>query len=629
MKKLTVVKCLLVTLLATGWQNTQAQSDRWQQRVKYTMDINMDVTTNRFSGKQKLEYINNSPDTLYKVFYHLYWNAFQPGSMMDVRSRELGKTVLYKDKNGNEKHDWDARVTDRISKLQPDQIGYQKILSLKQDGVVTQTYNVIGTILEVPLKKPIPPHSTTVFEMEFEAQVPIQIRRSGRNNSEGVDYSMAQWYPKLCEYDYEGWHPTPYIAREFYGVWGDYDVKISIDKKFVIAATGYLQNPNQIGYGYEMPGTRVIRPKGEKLTWHFNAPNVHDFVWAADPDYKHITQEVDGFRAHFFYIENDITKNTWPEFAKMVPRMYAFIKSHYGPYPYKSYSFIQGGDGGMEYPMATLIMGNGKLEGLYGLAAHEWMHTWYQGMLATNESLYPWMDEGFTTFAENNIIFHTMDSTHTSAQSSAYGGYFALVSSGFEEPMSTHSDHYNTNYGYSLTAYSKGAVFLEQLGYIIGTENRDKGLLRYYRNWRFKHPNPNDFVREMEMQSGLQLDWYKQYLVYTTKHIDYGIDSVYENNGKTIVRLRCVERMPMPIDLLVTAKDGKKVMHYIPLSLMYGSKPAEDNTPRVIHDYWAWTNPTYEVEVDLPMSEIKTLEIDPSLRMADINRRNNKLELSK
>jgi aminopeptidase N len=195
--------------------------------------------------------------------------------------------------------------------------------------------------------------------------------------------------------------------------------------------------------------------------------------------------------------------------------------------------------------------------------------------------------------------------------------------------MSTHSDHYNTNYGYSLTAYSKGAVFLEQLGYIIGTENRDKGLLRYYRNWRFKHPNPNDFVREMEMQSGLQLDWYKQYLVYTTKHIDYGIDSVYENNGKTIVRLRCVERMPMPIDLLVTAKDGKKVMHYIPLSLMYGSKPAEDNTPRVIHDYWAWTNPTYEVEVDLPMSEIKTLEIDPSLRMADINRRNNKLELSK
>lgn len=627
MKQKTVTECLMVCLLIIGWQATQAQSDRWQQRVKYVMDVSMDVPSNRFSGKQKLQYTNNSPDTLYKVFYHLYWNAFQPNSMMDVRSRELGQTILYREKNGNGKRDWDARVTDRISKLQPDEIGYQKILSLKRDGV-EQPFNVIGTILEVPLEKPILPHSTTSFDMDFEAQVPVQIRRSGRNNSEGVDYSMAQWYPKMCEYDYEGWHPTPYVAREFYGVWGDYDVKITIDKKFVVAATGYLQNPNQIGHGYEMTGSRVLRPKGDKMTWHFVAPNVHDFVWAADPDYKHITQQVDGFTAHFFYIENDITKNTWPEFAKMIPEAYKYIKAHYGAYPYKSYSFIQGGDGGMEYPMATLIMGNGKLEGLYGLGMHEWMHSWYQGMLATNESLYPWMDEGFTTFAENNVVFHTLDSLkNPSPQTSAYNGYFALVKSGFEEPMSTHADHFNTNFGYSLTAYSKGAVFLEQLGYIIGAANRDNGLLRYYREWRFKHPNPNDFIREMEKESGLQLDWYKQYFVNSTKHIDYGIDSVFENNGKTVVRLRRVDYMPMPIDLLLTSKDGKKIMHYIPLSLMYGAKPNEDSRiPRVVHDYWAWTNRTYDVEVDVPLSEIATLEIDPSQRMADMDRSNNKRE---
>jgi hypothetical protein len=627
MKQKTVTECLMVCLLIIGWQATQAQSDRWQQRVKYVMDVSMDVPSNRFSGKQKLQYTNNSPDTLYKVFYHLYWNAFQSNSMMDVRSRELGQTILYREKNGNGKRDWDARVTDRISKLQPDEIGYQKILSLKRDGV-EQPFNVIGTILEVPLEKPILPHSTTSFDMDFEAQVPVQIRRSGRNNSEGVDYSMAQWYPKMCEYDYEGWHPTPYVAREFYGVWGDYDVKITIDKKFVVAATGYLQNPNQIGHGYEMTGSRVLRPKGDKMTWHFVAPNVHDFVWAADPDYKHITQQVDGFTAHFFYIENDITKNTWPEFAKMIPEAYKYIKAHYGAYPYKSYSFIQGGDGGMEYPMATLIMGNGKLEGLYGLGMHEWMHSWYQGMLATNESLYPWMDEGFTTFAENNVVFHTLDSLkNPSPQTSAYNGYFALVKSGFEEPMSTHADHFNTNFGYSLTAYSKGAVFLEQLGYIIGAANRDNGLLRYYREWRFKHPNPNDFIREMEKESGLQLDWYKQYFVNSTKHIDYGIDSVFENNGKTVVRLRRVDYMPMPIDLLLTSKDGKKIMHYIPLSLMYGAKPNEDSRiPRVVHDYWAWTNRTYDVEVDVPLSEIATLEIDPSQRMADMDRSNNKRE---
>ncbi|HEY8918511.1 MAG TPA: M1 family metallopeptidase [Chitinophaga sp.] len=616
MKQTFAGAALLLLLSATS--TLQAQPDRWQQRVKYTMDVKMDVQTNRFTGKQKLEYTNNSPDTLYKVFYHLYWNAFQPNSMMDVRSRELGKTTL-----PNGKQDWDARVRDRIEHLKPNEIGYQKVLSLKRDGRPQRTKQV-ETILEVMLDKPILPHSKAVFDMDFEGQVPVQIRRSGRNNAEGVDYSMSQWYPKMCEYDYEGWHPTFYVAREFYGVWGDYDVKITIDKRYVLGGTGYLQNPNQIGYGYETPGVKVIRPAGNTLTWHFIAPNVHDFMWAADTAYKHITQQVDGFTAHFFYLENDTTRETWPAFAKMIPAAYAWIKAHYGPYPYKQYSFIQGGDGGMEYPMGTLILGNGKLNGLYGLAMHEWMHTWYQMMLGTNESLYPWMDEGFTSFAEDNIVYHTLDSTKTpSPHTSSYNGYFSLVRSGLEEPMSTHADFYNTNAAYSITAYSKGAVFLEQLGYIIGAQNRDKGLLRYYWDWRFKHPNANDFIRVMEKVSGMQLDWYRMLFVNTTKHIDYGIDSVYEYNGKAVVRLRRVGDMPMPIDLEVTTRDGKKQLHYIPLSLMFGEKPQEDATPRVTHEWWAWTHPTYEVTLDIPMRNIELLEIDPSERMADIDRSNN------
>ncbi|MBO9730539.1 MAG: M1 family metallopeptidase [Chitinophaga sp.] len=623
--RVTTGCCLAIAMLAGSWLQLSAQSDRWQQRVKYAMDVKVDAPANQFKGQQHLEYFNNSPDTLKKVFYHLYWNAFQPNSMMDVRSRELGKIVIGKDRKGNERRDWDNRVRDRISQLKPDEIGYQKVISLKRDGK-PQDFKVVETILEVPLDKPILPHSTAVFDMEFEAQVPVQIRRSGRNNSEGVDFSMAQWYPKMCEYDYEGWHATPYVAREFYGVWGDYDVKITIDKKYVLGGTGYLQNPNEIGHGYEAPGVKVKQPAGNTLTWHFIAPNVHDFMWAADPDYKHITQKVDGFTAHFFYIDNENTYNTWPQLAKMIPAAYAYIKAHYGAYPYEQYSFIQGGDGGMEYPMGTLIMGNGKMDGLYGVAMHEWMHSWYQGMLATNESLYPWMDEGFTTFAENNVIHNTIDSLKgTNAMESSYAGYFALASSPFEEPATTHSDHYNTNYGYSLTAYSKGAVFLEQLGYVIGAANRDAGLLRYYHEWRFKHPNANDFIRVMEKQSGIELDWYKQYFINSVKHIDYGIDSVYEKGNKTIVRLRKVGYMPMPIDFMVTDKNGTKELHYIPLSIMYGEKPNE--TPaikRVVEPVWYWTHPTYEVELNVPLSNIKELEIDPSQRMADVDRSNNK-----
>ncbi len=125
------------------------------------------------------------------------------------------------------------------------------------------------TILEVTLNEPILPGSTTEFDMEWDAQVPLQVRRSGRDNREGVGYSMTQWYPKLCEYDYQGWHANPYIAREFYGVWGDFDVKISIDKNYVVAAGGYLQNPQEVGYGYEAPGSTVNRPSRRQIALAF------------------------------------------------------------------------------------------------------------------------------------------------------------------------------------------------------------------------------------------------------------------------------------------------------------------------------------------------------------------------
>ena len=196
----------------------------WQQRVDYDIKVELDEPNFKIKGSETITYWNNSPDTLRRVFYHLYFNAFQPGSMMDVRSRRQG-TIS----NGRNA-DWDARVQDRIQNLTPEQIGYQKIKSLKMNGI-TQQYEVLETILEVTLSKPILPRTKVVFDMEFEAQVPLQIRRSGRDNpSTGVRYSMSQWYPKMCEYDYAGWHPNPYIAREFYGIWGDFDVNITIDK---------------------------------------------------------------------------------------------------------------------------------------------------------------------------------------------------------------------------------------------------------------------------------------------------------------------------------------------------------------------------------------------------------------
>ena len=188
---LSVVVCSLSTIAA--------QPDRWQQRIKYNINVTMDVAANRFTGTEKLEYTNNSPDTLSRMYFHLYWNAFQPNSSMDVRSRELGRTRISEPKGQSDGLDWDARVKDRIGKLSPAEIGYQRVKSIKINGVA-QKLKEHETILEVILTKPILPKTKVVMDVDFEAQVPLQVRRSGRDNKEGIRYSMSQWYPKMVEY---------------------------------------------------------------------------------------------------------------------------------------------------------------------------------------------------------------------------------------------------------------------------------------------------------------------------------------------------------------------------------------------------------------------------------------------
>lgn len=591
-----------------------SQDFRWQQRVEYTMDVRLDVNTHKLTGTQKLTYHNNSRDTLNKVFYHLYWNAFQPGSMMDVRSINIS--------------DPDARVKDRISKLKDDEIGYQHIQNLKQDGKDV-SYHVDGTILEVTLSKPILPGSKTVFEMKFEAQVPVQVRRSGRNNKEGIAYSMTQWYPKMAEYDFQGWHAYQYVAREFHSPWGDFDVKITLDPTHVIGGTGLLQNADKIGYGYEKQGSTVKRPAGE-LTWHFLAKNVIDFAWAADPDYVHDRVQVPGGpELHFFYQNNEKTTPNWKKLQEFSVKFFEFMNKTFGKYPYERYSIIQGGDGGMEYPMCTLIMGEGSLTGLVGLMAHEASHSWYQAVLASNEALYPWMDEGFTDFARQEAMAQLLGTPVVASHQPSYASYFGLVTRGLQEPISQHADHYSTNLAYKVAAYSMGTIFLEQLKYIIGEDNFYKGMRRYYNTWKFRHPEPVDFIRVMEKVSGLQLKWYMNYWINTTKKIDYGIKNVIENQGATFVMLERVGEFPMPLDLVVTYKDGSKEMFYIPTNETLGNKPVDDSTiQRLDLDAWPWVYPTYTLSIQRKVEEIATIEIDPLQRMADVERKNNTVDLS-
>ena len=596
---------LLTLAILSSLSVTRAQY--WQQKVDYIMEVTLDSETARYNGTQKLIYTNNSPETHHKVFYHLYYNAFQPGSEMAVRLKNAA------DKNRRFKVDIDS--------LTIEQQGFLRVKNLTQNGTLVQTEEA-ETILEVTLNEPLLPGESTILELNFEGQVPDVVRRAGKNSAEGVALSMAQWYPKMAEYDVEGWNTDPYTGREFHGVWGDFDVKITLNKDFTVAASGYLQNADEIGKGY----SERKRPKSKKslVTWHFIAPEVHDFTWAADPDYIHDTYPgPNGVELHFFYKDDAEIIENWKKLQPDTAKMMEYYNTKIGPYPYKQYSVVQGGDGGMEYAMLTLITGGRKYGSLFGVTAHELAHSWFQHILATNETKHEWMDEGFTSFVSALASNEILEQNKDFPLEGSYRGYFNLANSGFEMPQSTNANRYKHNLAYESTAYSKGAVFLAQLGYIVGKEKLFEILQAYYDEWKFKHPQPNDFRRIAERVSGLQLQWYLTDWTQTTNKIDYAINGLENTETGSVLHLERKELMPMPQEVLVVYKNGDTALHYIPTSLMRGEKENPYGISWTVHKDWAWTNPKYDLALDGSVETIETIIIDPSNLMADIDKSNN------
>lgn len=604
---------LMISCAQNSKNSTASNNGYWQQHVDYTMDVDVDVEKFQYNGTQKLVYTNNSPDDLNNVYYHLYYNAFQPESEMNARLQSIsdpdGRMVV--NEGTREKPNYKSR----ISMLKPNEIGYLKIKSLKQNGKDVK-FEVAGTVLEVTLNEPIKAGSKVTFEMEFDGQLPVHIRRAGRNSPDGVAMSMAQWFPKMAEYDFEGWQAHPYIAREFQGVWGNFDVTLRIDKNYTIGGTGNLQNPQEIGHGYEDKSKPLNVPDTDKLAWHFKADRVHDFAWAADDNYVHdIVKVENGPDIHFLFKNNEDVIKNWRSTQEPTVKAMEFFSEKVGKYPWKQYTVIQAGDGGMEYAMTTFVAG-GERRSPIGTIIHELGHTWFQQLLGSNESKHPWMDEGFTSYISglaSNKILRGGDGRPSGGRS--YNGYFYLVKSGLQEPLVTHSDRYNTNTAYSVAAYTMGSMFLSQLNYIIGEENTAKTLKKYFNDFSFKHPTPNDIKRTAEKVSGLQLDWYLNEWTQTTNTIDYGIQSV---EGKKIT-LQRIGKMPMPIDVTVTYADGTTEDFNIPLRMMRGNKPT---SATVIED-WTWSHPSYSFSVT---KDIKKVEIDNSELMADIDRTNNVYE---
>lgn len=612
-----IASVLLLWLLSAAFAAAQTSPD-WQQRVRYEMDIRLDAAQHRMRGRSRIVYYNHSPDTLRHVFFHLYFNAFHPQSMMAERNRHLP--------------DPDRRVVPKIWRLGPDEQGFHRITYLAQEGKPL-TFRITDTVLKAELARPLAPGDSTVFELRFHSQVPLQTRRSGRDNAEGIDFSMSQWYPKIAAYDGRGWHPDPYIGREFYGVFGTFDVRITLPACYTIGATGVLLNADEVGHGYDRISSRGwtrFDPReagrrctpGDSLTWHFRAENVHDFAWAADPDYIHEAWHDDSLGVTYHLLFQPDVAERWQPMRRWVPWLIRYFSRRIGRYPYPQFTVAQAGDGGMEYPMINFITGRRSPFSLLGVTAHEAAHEWFYGVLASNENAYAWMDEGFTSWATTEAVAHLLGQVpdHRDAALSVV----RLQQMGLFERLNTPADWFASNVAYSVAAYPGGEMLLDLLGYVISDSLRDVFLQAYFRTYGLRHPNPYDVEKVAEQVSGLRLDWFFEQLTNSTYTCDDALEVASQERTpegwRVTLRLHRRGSMLLPVDLRLTLADGSTQWVHVPLGLAQGHKPVPPDW--IVAEPWLWTFPRYTLTLTLP-ARIVRAELDPLQRTPDHNRLNN------
>lgn len=626
MIRLALVVLAILTFVP---QPASAMRDYWQQRVEYKIDVTLIDSIHSLDGKLSVRYFNNSPDTLREVYFHLYYLAFQPGSMMQVRGDAINS----------------GSISQKILALKPEEQGRYRI-----DQITTEAGNasheITGTVMKVSLPQPLLPNSSTTISFTYFEQIPRQTRRGGWMSSEGVKYSMAQWYPKIAEYDERGWNANEYIAREFYGVWGDFDVSITLPSSFTVAASGQVQNPQEVGHGYEKiaagekSGQAMPEEKTGMTTWKWRAENVHDFAWVADDTYIHDWATIrDSVTIHAIYKTS--VMSMWKNTLKYTEFMINTMSDLYFPYPYRNFYNTHAGDGGMEYPQLVQNTGFRNELSMAGITAHEGAHQWFYGILGNNEIREAYLDEGFTSYATTQIMVKQFGNEQQypgterswldwfipkpNNKGDNYRGYLSLAASGYEEPLTIPHDWFREDVG-AGEVYGKTQAILSMLEYTLGESTFDRGMKEYFNRWKFKHPSLDDFQRVMEDVSKTDLDWFFDQWFRTERTVDYALRDVDsdEENGKyrTKVKLRRLGQAVMPIDLHFTYKDGSTGQATIPLAVHQGTGYQKPES-QMFFPPWDWVSPGYEASILTP-KEVETTEIDTSWRLQDLNRMNNR-----
>ena len=618
------------------WQNKKPFEGYWQQDVHYTLKVNIDESSDIIEGHETLVYTNNSPDTLTFLFFHLYQQAFQPGSYYD-----------------NLQHH--NHVRPNYGKYERDGLG-TKVSNVQVNKTPVEA-SFDNTIMRIDLPAPLAPNSSVELDMDFRTyfQGDGEVRRRmkmfdawGNKHYDGV-----HWYPRVAVYDRKfGWTSDQHLSKEFYGDFGTFDVELTFASNFVVEATGNLVNRDEMlpadlrakldikrfmGKRWNEKPTVIIPydPKQRK-TWIYHAENVHDFAFSADPTYRIGEAEWNGIKCYAMAQEPHAA--AWQNAAEYTAKIIETFSEDIGMYVYHKMIVCDARDG-MEYPMITL---DGGWDPQYrGLLVHEVGHNWFFGQVGTNETYRAFMDEGFTQFLTawglENIDGDTLVMPKWGSKykrkytkeglvrnEEIYNGYMRDAVRGLDPQLNTHSDDFNGALGHGGGyghVYYKAAAMLYNLQYVMGDELFLSSMQAYFIDWKIAHPYPEDFRNSIIQHSGVDLNWFFDQWLETTKRIDYGVKKVRKGKGDNefVITFERHGEMQMPIDFRVTAKDGKTYDFHIP-NTWFEKKCDATILPKWTG--WDKLYPTYEAKVTIPEG-IDLVQIDPSYRLADVYMLNN------
>lgn len=614
------------------WKNRIHASDYWQQDVHYRIAANVDEQTDIITAKMELSYWNNSPDTLYEVFFHLYQNAFQPGSFHDQLDQANGK----KNRFGN--YESEGKGTE---------ITYFQVDNEKID------FELDNTILHAKLQKPLRPNEKVEFQVGFNTYFDagsMDRRMKIFNSGAFTHYDGVHWYPRISVYDPKfGWTTDQHLGHEFYGDFGTFDVALTFANNYIVDATGFLINreavlPTDLRAKLDIKNfadkpvgevASVIIPYDSTIhkTWIFHAENVHDFAFTADPNYRIGEAEWDGIKC--IALARETNAVGWQNAAEYTAKTIQVLSEGIGMYNYHKMIVADARDG-MEYPMLTLDGGSDP--DYRGLLVHEIGHNWFFGQVGNNETYRAALDEGFTQYLtayglrkidgdtvvtdrEKNWYKRKFKDERLVMDDEIYYGFMRSASAHRDPQLNTHSDQFDHNYyhGYGHVYY-KTAAMLYNLEYVLGDTLFANALKNYFEEWKFRHPYLDDFRKSVGRYTKTDLNWFFDQWLETTKHIDYAVRGVKKTGeGAYQIRFKRKGEMQMPLDFTVIDKNDSA--HYFHIPNTWFTK----ETDATVLPKWTGfddLNRVHKTEVIVPEG-IKRVIIDPTTRLADVNMLDN------